>query len=307
MKLVLLSNILEHPSFPVFIRDTIDQYPDVTFLVAGDLLNIFPEPGEDLAGSIYTEIYGLDHLQTGMDELIQTQFKNIDNSDLIEPLQQMFLPLGRHYKTATALAYRRYNELFSQIGHHLLDSQSRFLFIPGNMDYPYLAYKATVLHREIIQLESDYIRSNGWKIGGLGGIPETAHPFGGVVQISPNEMTDSEYQRRLQAMWGIDILVTHISPEEYPPLAQFIQHSPTKILICRAPFNFKKQSQYRGELQHKHLHDTLVLYIRPFEYPTHHYYVLTLEKGTDQPQLERMTWHQKTVRPLATNQYSNHQ
>ncbi|WP_299407704.1 hypothetical protein [Acaryochloris sp. IP29b_bin.148] len=300
MKLILLSNILEHPGFPLFIRDIATQYPGITFLVAGDLLNIFPEPGEDLAGSIYAEIYGLDHLQAGMNELITTRFKQITQSRFIQPLQQMFLPRGTHFKTAQMLAHRRYNQFFTKIAPDLHQNQCRLMFIPGNMDYPYLAQAATVPHREITQLDIDYLQEEGWKIGGLGGIPNTAHPFRGVVEISPYEMTEAEYQRRLHSLWGVDVLITHLSPEEYPPLAQFVQNSPLKVLICRAPFNFKRHHDYRGALGQMQLHNKQVIYIRPFEYPTNHFYLLTLdEQGIADPHLEKLAWREERFSPLS--------
>ena len=58
MKLVLASNILEHPAFARFLQSAVARVPDAAICVTGDLLNVFPEPGEDLQGSIVHELYG---------------------------------------------------------------------------------------------------------------------------------------------------------------------------------------------------------------------------------------------------------
>ena len=62
-KLLLLSNLLENINIEKFIEKARDQLSSFDFLVTGDLLNIFPEPGEDLQGSIFHEIFGGDLLK----------------------------------------------------------------------------------------------------------------------------------------------------------------------------------------------------------------------------------------------------
>ena len=102
------------------------------------------------------------------------------------------------------------------------------------MDYPLISERFLRHYPNIHQLDGIAIDCDGVQLAGLGGVPNTVHPFRNVVEISPYEMTESEYERRLNRLWGVDVLLTHISPQEYPPLLHFVQNSPLKMLICRA-------------------------------------------------------------------------
>ena len=111
MKFVLSSNILEHQGFSDFVSATIKTYPDADFLIAGDLLNIFPEPGENYEGSIFYELYGT-LMITEMERLIQQHFQQLEESKFIEPLKEMFLPTGKQFSKAQNIAYERYSIRF---------------------------------------------------------------------------------------------------------------------------------------------------------------------------------------------------
>jgi len=289
MKFVLVSNILEHPGFFDFVRETSKAHPDCSFLVTGDLLNIFPEPGEDLKGSIFHELYG-EMIITEMDNLIKTRFQNLEASPFIQPLQQMFTPLGQHTHAAEAIAKARYEQFFKNLSQALGDTH--FYTIPGNMDYPRLAASALYPYPQIHQLDCEVMTVDGVRIGGLGGIPNTVHPYQGIVEISPYEMTEAEYERRLRLMHGVDILLTHISPEEYPPLLDFLRESPLKLLICRAPFNFRRESDFRGKLEIQSVEGKSVIKVRPFDYPINQ--AMLIELGTadvfDPDQVEIISW-----------------
>src|SRR5689334_7620239 len=95
MKLVLVFNLLENEAFPDFLRATAGAHPDADILCAGDLLNIFPEPGEDFAGSMFHEIFGA-RVVDEVRRLVETGFSAADDSWLVEPLRDMFLPGGAH-------------------------------------------------------------------------------------------------------------------------------------------------------------------------------------------------------------------
>jgi hypothetical protein len=288
MPMLLASNILEHPGFFDFVAETLPNQrsgseSSASLLITGDLLNIFPEPGEDLLGSIYCEIFG-DMIVPEMERLVTTRFQHIEQSAFIEPLRSMFLPTGAAFNQAQEKARQRYQVFFQKL-NRALDGHDCY-FIPGNMDYPFIS--ASLLgdssqnSLKIHQLDCQVVEIDRVPVGGLGGIPNTAHPFRHVVEISPYEMTETEYQRRLQSLWGVEVLMTHLSPEEYPPLLDFLHNSPLKLLICRAPFNFRRASDFRGKLELQTLTDhpgKSIIQVRPFDFPKNQAFWVDLAAG----------------------------
>ncbi|MBD2004138.1 MULTISPECIES: hypothetical protein [Cyanophyceae] len=291
MKFVLASNILEHPAFPNFISAAIAAYPDINFLVAGDLLNIFPEPGENLEGSIFYQLYG-NLIFEGMDNLVNSHFRDTHNSLFIEPLKNMFSLTGNRFYEAKHIAWQRYKTLFANLETSLENSD--LYFIPGNMDYPSLSGNLTINSPRLHQIDNDFFEKDGIRIGGIGGVPNTVHPFKGVVEISPYEMAESEYEKRLNQLWGVDILITHVSPEEFPVLRNFLMGSPLKLLICRAPFNFRHKSDFRGKLEFQAIGDKYVIKVRPFDYPENKAYVIDIVPGITPLLVEVFSWRVST-------------
>lgn len=288
MPMLLASNILEHPGFFEFVAETLPRKHDKngapsSLLITGDLLNIFPEPGEDLLGSIYCEIFG-DMIVPEMERLVTTRFQNIEQSAFIDPLRSMFLPTGAAFNKAQEKARHRYHTFFEKLNRAL--GAHACYFIPGNMDYPFISASilgdSSEIPSKIHQLDCQVVEIDGVRVGGLGGIPNTAHPFRQVVEISPYEMTEIEYQRRLQALWGVDVLMTHLSPEEYPPLLDFLHSSPLKLLICRAPFNFRRASDFRGKLELQSMEGNAgkgIMQVRPFDFPKNKAFWVDLAAG----------------------------
>ena len=300
MKYILTSNSLEHFRFPSFIQAAGEAFPDAQFILTGDLLNIFPEPGEDLGGSIFAEIFG-DMIFDEMDRLVRTGFKNPADSSFVPYLKQLFYPTGDFYEKGKQVAYHRYVKLFSEfqkvLGHH------QFFYIPGNMDYPQLAAQAAQGIGQIMQLDWEVMVKDGVKIAGLGGIPHSAHPFKGVADISPYELADEEYGRRLQTLKGVDVLLTHVSPEESDLLKNYIECSSLKMLICRAPFDFSKEGDYRGALECSQFGNTPVIKVRPFDYPTNEAIVidLTSNQRITLDNIEIFQWQDEEVDSVITN------
>ena len=287
MKLILLSNILEHADFPKFLAEVSKQEPQALFVVTGDLLNVFPEPGEDLKGSIFYELYG-DMMLSGMDELIANRFKNVKESPLVEPLFHMFSPMGQNYEKAKAIACDRYKQFFDQVRWLLKDTgRLRFLYIPGNMDYPFLSAIEVADDPRFIQLDHEAVLIDGVCVGGLGGIPNTAHPFRQIAEISPYEMHEAEYERRLSSLSGVRVLLTHLSPSESPALKQFLRTTPVELLICRAPFDFNRDQDFRGELCTYEEEGKSVICVRPFEGPENTYY--EVELGHEKREVRKRT------------------
>ena len=277
MKLILASNVLEHPAFADFARAALDRYPDAGFLVSGDLLNVFPEPGENLEGSIFHELYGGNLITSEMERLVETRFKDASSSPFLGPLRDMFLPTGPRFADATAMARARYDILWSKL--RPVTRSHAFHCIPGNMDYPRLLEQTSASYPQVQMMDGNVVVIDGVRVGGVGGVPNTAHPFRGITEISPYEMTDAEYERRLQALWGVDILVTHLSPQECPALETFVKTSPLQVLICRAPFNFNRASDFRGKREIQQLEGKSILQVRPFDFPVNEAFVLNVEEG----------------------------
>lgn len=302
MKFILASNILEHHAFSNFISDTLINYPRAEFLVAGDLLNIFPEPGEYLEGSIFYELYG--ELINELDYLVKNNFKGVEKSPLIKPLQDIILPVGKHFFDAQIIAIHRYKKFFNKIERSLRNNQ--LYFIPGNMDYPILSKYLTIDSPYIHQIDNEILEKDGVIIGGIGGVPNTNHPFRGIVEISPYEMTEAEYERRLKNLWGVDVLITHVSPEECLILNEFLANSPLKLLICRAPFNFRRQSDFRGPLELYGIGDKYVIKVRPFEYPQNQAYVIDLVAGKlTPPAVEVFSWRFQEIEGRGIETHAN--
>lgn len=288
MKVVLASNILEHAAFPAFVEAARHRYGEVAFLVAGDLLNVFPEPGEDLEGSIFHEIYGGDLIVTEMERLVKGRFADVAESRFLGPLRELFVSSGATYARGKEIASRRYGQLFARLAPAL--GGSRCYFIPGNMDYPALGFAHVRDTPALHQLDCDVVALGACRVGGVGGVPNTVHPFRGVAEISPYEMTEGEYDRRLRQLWGVDVLVTHVSPEEHPGLDSFLRDSPVRLLICRAPFDFRRQGDFRGQLALGTRAGKHVIKVRPFDYPTNAAFVLDLGGTVDPPAAELFTW-----------------
>lgn len=284
MKAILLSNMLEHECFPSFLRYTASLHPEAIFVVMGDLLNIFPEPGEDLRGSIFYEIYG-DMIFKAMDDLVDTRFQFVKESPFVEKLYEMFSPTGKYFEQATSIAKLRYENFFTNITLALqkTGNKLKFLFIPGNMDYPFLSAVTVANNSLFLQLDNAIFECDGVKIGGLGGNPNTAHPFRGIVEISPYEMHELEYERRLNLLSGVDVLLTHLSPFEFRPLHDFLKNSVVQLSICRAPFNFTRYADFRGELKLQKEAEKSVIMVRPFDYPKHKYFIIDIKEGCLNP------------------------
>ena len=297
MKIVLASNVLEHPGIASFLTAACRRWPASAVLVSGDLLNFFPEPGEDLEGSIFHEIYPDGLIVREMDRLVETRFAAPDQSRFIAPLRDMFLPTGPNVAKTRALARARYQRLFATLDGAM--GNQRLYFIPGNMDYPRLADEAARQSRNLEMLDDDIVDLDGVRLAGLGGVPNTVHPFRGVVEISPYEMTEAEYGRRLNNLAGVDVLVTHVSPEECPMLRDFLEHTPLKLLICRAPFNFNRVSDFRGALEIQKVGSKHVIKVRPFDHPENHAFVIDLAPDRLAVlDVEVFRWEAAAVAPL---------
>ena len=272
MKFILAANILENNEFGNFMESALVEYPDAGFIVLGDLLNNFPEASENLPDSMFCELYGQLALEeTG--KLFQNKFKKFKESTVAMSLKGMFLPLGSFYQKAQLMAHRRYERLFSQmeaiLGHNNL------YFVPGDMDYPGIAECVVHMSSSISSLDFRVVTVDDVKIAGLGGVPENARPFGKVIELTPNEMAAGEFKRRLQRLWGVDVLVTHIAPMESAEFMEFVKKSPVKLVICTAPANDEFDVT---NIKGKHL-----IKVQTFNPNANQGIVIELAKGTFDP------------------------
>lgn len=260
---IVVANPMESALLADFVRAAVAKYPDAVFLCAGDLLNVFPEPGEDHLGSMFFEIYG-ELLPRELGRLQARGFARPEDSPLIGPLHAFFDPAGEHQQRALAMAEARYRRLFAALVPAL--GGRPFLFIPGNMDYPAEAARAAIGHPSLRQLDVTTATEGGLTVAGVGGIPRSAQPLHKVAAISPYELADAEWEARVLSMWGAEVLVTHLSPHESPALLDFAHRSPVRLVLSRAPFDLYKTGCCRGDSRCLALPDgTLLLTARPFE------------------------------------------
>lgn len=284
-QLILATNTLEHARFPDFVVDMGVKHAGASIVIMGDLLNIFPEPGEDLENSMYFKLYGQELIHE-MQRLVDTNFKDVASSLFISRLEEMFLPLGKHYDNCLSMAQQRYDTMFEAIAEK--GKVPEIIVCPGNMDYPDFLHECAARYSFLKILDNNHIDVAGLKIGAVGGNPNDAHPFRGVAEISPYEMHPKEYERRLWHMKGVNVLLTHITPIESDELLAFTQKSSVEMVISRAPFNFKaKPGFYRGALEKRKISEKALVFVRPFDVPKNDYYVLDLTKKLN---LTMETW-----------------
>lgn len=288
MQLILAANTIENAHFPVFVHDAMQTYPNAAVALTGDLLNVFPEPGEDFESSIFYEIYG-ELLPQEMHRLHAQHFNDIQNSTLIAPLHEFFDPDGRTYCQALALASRRYARVFGEMSRAL---RGRMLYyIPGNMDYPRLGALFASSCPNIQQLDGEIMDIQGVRVAGVGGIPHSCQPFHEVAPISPYEVTDLAFERSLKAVWGAEILISHLSPAESPVLEAFVRESPVRMVICRAPFNLQSMNDCRGASQYEHSEGKWIVRVRAFEYPKNDAFVVDFSPDVMiDPSIEEYCW-----------------
>lgn len=229
MKLVLAAHTLEQASFVDFIEFALNKYPQASVLSLGDMLHTFPVLGSDIQESLAYQLYG-NKLHESLVEWNATKFKWVKASPLSQLYQNMSLPMGALHDETLHLAQRRYEQYFSHL-ESILDHNPLY-FSNGAMDFPMLSTPITRLSNSINCIDSVVISHEGTTISALGGIPSSCSPFKNMTDILPNELTEAEYKRRLQQLWGVDVLVTHIQPEQSHVLMDFIKKSPLQCLIC---------------------------------------------------------------------------
>ena len=276
MKFILVANVLENDKFINFLEDALVQYPDASFILAGDILNVFPETNEDIEDSMVYELYG----RWITDELAKLRAKNFSffqRSPFTKALEKMFLPMGEYYQKAHAMAERRYEKIFSHIETIL--GQNKLYFIPGDMDYPilaeYVARRAACFH----SLDCRILKLAGSTFAGLGGNPANLHPVRGLIDSTLNPMAPAEFSRKLHMLRNVDVLVTHVAPEESSELKEFLRNAEVKILICRSPFHRQHKTNIRGKLEISQLFNTTILKVCPFAAQEHQAMVVDISNA----------------------------
>ena len=288
MRLILAANILENDSFANFIEAAHQKYPDASFFIAGDILNTFPEDRQYLPDSIVCELYGKLVIEQ-MDKVVQSRFRKLKASPFDAPLRECFLPTGECYEKAHLLAQRRYERFFSRIDSLL--EEHELYFVSGDMDYPNWAECITRMSSKIHALDSKVITKEGLRIAGLGGVPDTVPAIHDVIDLVPNAMANAEFKRRLNSLWGVDVLMTHIAPEENSDLMTFVKKSPLKVLICRSQFNFSDKHNIDGPSQITQIKDKYVVRVGPFKTSNYQALMIQFAKGNLEPALaDKFEW-----------------
>ena len=288
MRLILAANTLENPGFPSFVRDCTASHPDAAVLVCGDLLNVFPEPGEDICGSIAYELYG-EQVREGLRRLHEQNFADAGQSPLVHILRQLFADPGPQRARAAALAAARYKKVFASLA--TTHRRAPLVFIPGNMDYPQVAAQLLQRAQGITMLNGTQTLLGGLQLGGLGGIPSSAQPLHGIAPISPYELSDAAYEAQMRAIWGAEVVLSHLSPSESPALLEFVRRSPVRLLVCRAPFLLQQAGNCRGRSHFTWEAGKMIASVRPFDTPHNEAYMVDLEGGeTAAPTMQIYSW-----------------
>ena len=222
MKFILSSNVLESTGYINFLEEALVNYPEASFIVTGDLLNTFPETREQLQDSMFYELYGRLILDE-MDKLNTSMFRINRTSPFSKPLHEMFSPLGEYYQKTQTMAVRRYERMFSHMEAIL--GQNKMYYIAGDMDYSGLMECVTRGSSCFRSIDCKVITIDGTTIAGVGGTPENIKSVPGIIDLAPNEMAPAELNRKLKTIWGVDVLVTHVCPDESSELRDFIKKS----------------------------------------------------------------------------------
>jgi Icc-related predicted phosphoesterase len=276
MKFIFSSNILESTAYLNFLEEALIHYPETNFVITGDILNLFPETREHLPDSIFYELYGKSVINE-LDKLKTSMFKINRISPFAKSLHEMLSPLGEYHQKTQAMAVRRYERVFSHMEAML--GQNKMYYIAGDMDYPGLMECVTRRSTCFKSIDSKVVTLDGTKIAGIGGTPENLRPIPGIVDLAPNVMAPAELNRKLKTIWGVDVVVTHVCPDECSELRDFIKKSNVKLVVCKAPFIKKNQDNYRGKLEISTIKNTYIIKVRPFETQKHQAMVVDITQG----------------------------
>ncbi len=278
---------MEAPNFYAFIAASGVGHPGSAVVVCGDLLNVFPEPGENLEASIFYEIYG-DLIVEEMARLRVSHFADVAASRFIQPLRDMFSPKGPTRRVAEHIAAARYEQVFEHLQRAL---GSRQLFItPGNMDYPAMVALHARRYPNMHCLDGACVTIEGMRIGGVGGILRTSQPFYPIADVSPYERSDEDYAAALAAVQTAQVVLTHASPAEAPVIAHLLDAGAPTALLCRAPFEFEHAvGSCRGISRIHHHGNALIVAARPFEDYENHAFVVDLRDNRI-PDIEIFAW-----------------
>ena len=296
MKLIVCANTMESPHFYAFVAASGVQYPSSAVAICGDLLNVFPEPGEDLEASIFYEIYG-DLIFGEMARLRSTHFQNIAASRFIGPLQDMFGAQGATRRVAEHIAAARYEQVFEHLERAL---NGRHLFVtPGNMDYPDMVALHCRRRSNMHCLDGTHVTFEGICIGGVGGIPKSTQPFYPMVAISPYERSDEDFAAAFAAVDTAQVVLAHASLSESPAVQRCLQSIPCTVLLCRAPFELNRPTgSCRGVSRIHYQGHALMVAARPFETGENHAFVVDM-RDNHMPDIEIFAWTPEAARPGA--------
>lgn len=273
--------------FYAFLAASGVEHPGSAVAICGDLLNVFPEPGEDLEASIFFDIYG-DMMVEEMARLRATRFDDIAASRLMGPLRDMFGADGPTRRVAEHIAAARYEEVFERLRQALGE---RHLFItPGNMDYPAMLARHCRRYANMHCLDGTCETVDGIRIGGVGGIPRSSQPFYPMVDISPYERSDEDFAAAFSAVEAAQVVLTHASPSEASAVDRFIDNGRAAALLCRAPFDLERPTgSCRGVSRVHYQGNMLTVATRPFEPQENHAFVVDI-RDNRVPDIEIFAW-----------------
>lgn len=158
--------------------------------------------------------------------------------------------IGNKWRLTKEKALHRYFDFLHSLESALPESKQVYL-VPGNVEYPGELFVVLSKLNSVINLDQDAIAQDGVTISGVGGAP-AGLDLGGLqsqAMRAPYEYHEDEFARRLNLLWGVDVLITNVAPEQSPALSTFVKKSPVQLVICSARNDLKGMREGGSELQ----------------------------------------------------------
>jgi Icc-related predicted phosphoesterase len=169
--------------------------PDDILIVAGDLLPLMDF--YDYSKGILSFAFKIDELAEAVVEMSQGRFDRVR-----EGIKEITTPGREKYELLLPHVEKLYGELARS-----LVCETYLIF--GNVDYPDILKQTLAGTAEVI--EGGVITIDGLRIGLVSGMPAAEFSIG-----LPGEVPDDHYKKHFDALGAVDVIVTHIPPEESP-------------------------------------------------------------------------------------------
>ena len=168
-------------------------HPDDTLIIAGDTLTFMDF--EDFSKAILSAAFSVEELAEGIKEMAAG---NVDR--IRDAFREITTPGEEKYQRMLPRITAEYEALAK-----VLPQESYLIY--GNDDYPALMKR--ILDGAGSIVESGVVTLGDRKIGMVSGLPSGPSTIG-----FPGELEGEEYDRRIESLGPVDVIVTHVPPED---------------------------------------------------------------------------------------------